>query len=150
MQVIHTRSRTTLGGLGGVVEDFLATPLGQQVKAKVLAEAQGYVTDNIKSVQFLTTFSKPIVYTGADIVKVVAGAGKPSPSGGDKGLVSKLKPTVIIDLKSGRRVIAPYGEANPKDYNRNVLLVVGGVLGVLGLYAAGSYYLGYKKGQRSR
>jgi hypothetical protein len=156
MQVAYHSRIPGMAGLGNPIDDFLNTPLGKQVRQYLISElsgyAQSYAIDNIKSIQFYTEYSEPLVYTGQDIAKMVSGAFLPSDSKKQKpsGLISFIKPTLVFDLKSGKKIIAPYGEASPTGSTGNKVKLVLGIFAVLGFYSAGAYYLGYRKGLRSR
>jgi hypothetical protein len=156
MQIAYHSRIPGMAGLAGPIDDFLSTPLGKQVKQYLISQlsgyAQNYAVENIKSIQFYTDYSEPLVYTGQDVAKMVSGAFLPSDSSKKKtgGLISFIKPTLVFDLKSGKKVIAPYGEATATGSTGNKVKLVFGILGVLALYSVGAYYLGYRRGRRSQ
>lgn len=140
-------------------QTFIQSQSGQQLMAQASSALQQQIASSIKSAAFYSAYSKPIAYTGKDLGDLVAGnlveavRGPASPlteALKPKTLIDRVKPTIVIEGSFGRKVIAPYGEANPQEWRANIRNLVIGVVGVLALYTVGSYYLGYKAGQRSR
>jgi hypothetical protein len=161
------------GQVGGLFEDLISAGqsfVSQQVVPQIGAAAASVVRQqvaaNIKQAAFYSAYSQPVVYSGQAIGDLVSGRIKElsRPSSGPRGtaadralsaagsktLIERVKPTIVIEGSFGRTVIAPYGEATPGEWRTNVSSLIVGVIGVLALYTAGSYYLGYKAGQRSR
>lgn len=154
-------------------QSFAQTESGQQAVSYVSDTVRGQILDNLKQAAFYSAYSKPYVYTGKDLADLVTGKiqslvpGRPAPPPPaqtragqvvqkveaaikSKSLIERVKPTIIIEGSFGRKVIAPYGEASPTEWQSNIRNLVIGAVGVLAIYTAGAYYLGYKKGQRSR
>lgn len=166
--------------LNGTAEDIWnalqSTPEGRALIAKATSAATSFATqkiaENFKSAQFYSAYSKPIVYTAKNLTDFITGkvasltstpppTPRPPPRGApvgiqpvelpkQKSLLERVKPTFVIEGSFGKKVIAPYGEADPKEWRGNVRNLILGAVGVLALYTAGAYYLGYKKGQRSK
>jgi hypothetical protein len=143
-------------GLGSLVTDFLATSFGQEVKAYVTAQLTGYASDyvqgNIVSVEFRTAYTAPITWSGVDLANLIKNkedvkedaplAAAPKKS----SILSRLKPTLIIKLKSGEKIVAPYGAVSAGIWqtNRRNLALIG--IGALVVYTALVFSLGYNRG----
>ena len=168
MQIVYARRRPVqmnglVDDLYNLGKDFLSTELGQELAQQGVDLATEELKKSIYEVGVYTAYSAPVVYTGGDIARFLPdfkppAAGTPmTPQGGGsapkKSLLTsiseRIKPTLVIDTTYGRKVIAPYGEANPTEYKKNQRNLLLGALGVLALYTAGAYYLGYRKGKRS-
>jgi hypothetical protein len=163
MQVI-VPARVQRRQLNGLAEDllslgsqFLQTSTGQQLAQQGVNYLRDQLKSSIKEIGVYTAYSKPVVYTGADIGKFLPDFTKPGqPPGkvtntsGRKSIAERIKPTIVIDTSFGRQVIAPYGEAKPGEYKQNLRRLMLWGVGILTVYTAGAYYLGYKSGQRSR
>lgn len=132
---------------------FLRTPVGQQLAQQAGQAVTGALKDqlaaNVRRVTFYTAYSAPISYTGAQLAALVPKTGAKTGIA-SKSLIDRVKPTLVVETAFGSQVFAPYGAANPADYGRNIRNLVVGSIGILLLYTAGSYYLGFKAGQRSR
>jgi hypothetical protein len=101
----------------------------------------------IKKVGIYTAYSAPQEWTGAQIDALVkAPPEKKRP--GQKSLLERIQPTIVLDTTFGKKVIAPYGVVPADAWKKNTMKLVGLFLGGLALYTAGGYYLGYKAGQR--
>lgn len=147
--------------LSGPIEDamkagqaFLQTPTGKQLTQQATQLVTGALKDqiaaNVRRVTFLTAYSAPISYTGAQLAALVPKPGAKKGGVASKSLIDRVQPTVIVETAFGTQTFAPYGVADPAAYGKNIRNLVLGTLGVLAIYTAGSYYLGFKAGQRSR
>jgi hypothetical protein len=162
MQVVYPRRRPVQ--MNGLVDDiynfgknFLSTELGQNLAQQGIDLATEELKKSIYEVGVYTAYSAPVVYTGGDIARFLPNF-KPSTPGAPPetkkksnfiSIAERIKPTIVIDTKFGRKVIAPYGEAKPGEYARNVKKLLWWSAGALALYTVGAYYLGYKSGQRN-
>ena len=160
MQVIYPQRPVRMNGL---LEDLLNTPIGQQVAQAGSQLVGDQLKKNINAIGLYTAYSEPVVFKGADIARFLPDFKPPAtkvPAGGSgtgapkKSLLTsiseRVKPTIVIDTSFGRKVIAPYGEATPTEYKTNQRNLLLGVVGIVALYTAGAYYLGYKAGKRSK
>jgi hypothetical protein len=149
--------------LANAAKEFLQSDVGQQVVGAATDVLSQQITQNFKQASFYSAYSSPYIYTGQDLANFITGKVKnltappsPAPTGPvpvvlkRKTLIERVKPTFVIEGSFGRKVIAPYGEADPNEYKTNIRNLVLGSLGVLALFTGGAYYLGYKSGQRSR
>lgn len=100
------------------------------------AIAQNPITGAVRSIEFWTAFSPKKKYSGTELDAIYRD-DTPNP------FLKVIKPTIVIDSVLGKRTIAPYGEANPNDWQQNVTDVVVGVavvgsFSVIGLLIAGA------------
>jgi hypothetical protein len=101
----------------------------------------------VNRVGLYTAYTPPREFTGPQIKAMVDAPPAPRRPG-QKSLLERLKPALVIDTALGRRVLAPYGMPAPDEWKKNTFKLIGLFLGGLALYTAGGYYLGYKAGQR--
>ncbi len=131
--------------LSGPVEDLLAA--GQGFLSNF---ARDQIARNIQNVTLLTEYSKPVSYTGAQVADLLPGGEAGGGGIGQKGLLDRIKPTVVVRGNFGTKTFAPYGVADPKNYGKNIAMLVFGTIGVLAFFTATGYYLGFQKGNRAR
>ena len=101
----------------------------------------------IKKVGIYTAYTAPKEWTGAQIDALVK-APPERKLPGQKSLLERIQPTIVLDTSFGKKVVAPYGVVAPDAWKKNTFKLVGLFLAGLALYTAGGYYLGYKAGQR--
>ena len=144
MQIVNRQGQSI--ALGGPIEDAAFTLAREAVK------------NSVNKVEFLTAYSKPAAFTGEDLARLIPGAGGRGGASsmptvpiqpGPPTLAERIKPTLVIDTKFGRKVIAPYGEAVPGEYERNIRSLLIKTLVVLAVYTAGVAFIGYRACRRS-
>lgn len=101
----------------------------------------------VRKVGIYTAYTAPKEWTGEQIDALVK-APPERKRPGQKSLLERIQPTIVIDTAFGKKVVAPYGVVPPDAWKKNTFKLVGLFLGGLVLYTAGGYYLGYKAGQR--
>ena len=163
-----------VSGLNDVFTDVVtalqSTEQGREIVSKATTAVTDFATqqivNNFKQAAFYSAYSKPVIYTGKDLSDFITGRVKsltapPPPRAPSKlppipealkqkTLIERVKPTFVIEGSFGRKVVAPFGEADPEEWKGNVRnLVLMGLAGVA-LWSGAFYYLGYKKGQRSK
>lgn len=106
----------------------------------------GLVASTIKSITIRTAIGAPSVITGKDLEKslqdVLKGLGEEQP-----GLMSIVKPTVIVDTVAGSITYAPFGAAGPDEWRVNQQKFLWYTIGGLTVIAGLSYYLGFRRGK---
>jgi hypothetical protein len=100
----------------------------------------------INKVAFYSAYSQPVEYTGAELAQMLQTGGAPAPSG-LTSLIQRVKPTIVIDTPLGQQTIAPFGAADPTEWQTNVRNLILLTLGVLAVFSVGMYRVGLKTGE---
>lgn len=126
--------------LGDFMDD--AVKVAQNIADQASTAGDNPLKAVLKSIEIRTALSAPIVMDADSIWKAARAPSNPN------SLVARLKPTLVLDTAMGKKTVAPYGEVAPDEWKGNIGILVGTILGGLGLYTAGGYFLGYRAGQR--
>lgn len=104
----------TVTGAATVVQNVASS--GEDLLTNPLAAA-------IKSVSFRTRYSPEKTYTGKQL-QAMYRDDTPNP------YLKFLQPTIVLDTAFGRQVMAPYGEAPPNEWEKNLreLAITGGAI----------------------
>lgn len=144
-----------------LVSDFLSTPFGKQVQEYVVEQVSKYATDyvqgNIVSVEFRTAYTAPIIWSGADLVTLIKNRAdvkedqplSAAPDGSGNRLLQRLRPTIILTLKSGEKIVAPYGAVSAGVWRTNRSNIYKIAIAALVVWTGFSFFAGYKTGTRS-
>lgn len=108
----------------------------------------GTLSTAIERVEIRSAWSKPVVYSSADISSLILDPPPPKQPG-QKSILERVQPALLVNFKGGgQKVVAPFGDPGPDQWKTNTAIGIAAILGFWALLVGGGYYLGYQRGRR--